>query len=128
MTNALDTLTRPVPKVITPTMHAVADYTTVATLAALGAQLRDRDPRASAFAFANAGIVLLSSLMTSYPGGIARGMSFKTHGMLDVMQAGLLALGPSLLGFSGTPDAKLFYAQAALEATVVSATDWDALP
>jgi hypothetical protein len=126
MTQALDSLTRSVPKVISPGMHAVADYTTVATLAALGSRLRYTNPPASTFAYANAGLVAMMSLMTDYPGGIARGISFRTHGMMDVVQAGLMALAPALLGFSGTPEAKLFYGQAALEMGIVSATDWDA--
>ena len=107
-------------------MHAVADYSTVATLAALGVHLRNRNRRASTFAFANAGLVLLSSLMTDYPGGAVRAISFKMHGMMDVLQAGMLAAGPSMLGFAGTDDARLFYGQAAVEAGVIAATDWDA--
>ena len=125
MANTLQTLTAPVPKVITPAMHAVADYSTVAGLAALGVYLRDRNTTASNFAFLNAGLVLMTSLMTDYPGGVMPTISFKTHGMMDVMQAGLLAAGPVLLGFADTDDARLFYGQAMLEAGVVSATDWD---
>jgi hypothetical protein len=128
MNQSLDRLTSAVPKVIGPAGHAVADYSTVAALVALGMRLRDRNARASAFAFANAGVVMLSSLMTNYPGGVVRAMSFKTHGMMDVMQAGLLAAGPALLGFTGTQEARLFYGQAALELAVVSATDRNALP
>jgi hypothetical protein len=128
MNQPLDQLTRAVPKVIGPAGHAVADYGTVATLMGLGMRLRDRNSRASAFAFANAGMVMLSSLMTNYPGGVVRAMSFKTHGLVDVMQAGMLAAGPALLGFAGTQEARLFYGQAALELAVVSATDWNALP
>jgi hypothetical protein len=128
MNQDIATLTRSVPKVISPAGHAVADYGAAASLLALGVRLRDRNSRASTFAFVNAGLVLLSSLMTDYPGGIAGGMSFKTHGIVDVMQAGMLAAGPSLLGFAGTHEARLFYGQAALELAVVSATDWDALP
>ena len=128
MTYALDAVTHSVPKVLSPGVHAIADYTAAASLVGLGAYLRDRNPRASAFAFANAGLVVMTSLMTDYPGGAARMISFRTHGLMDVMQAGLLALGPSLLGFSGTREARLFYGQAALEMGVVAATDWDALP
>ena len=126
MTNSIQTLTSPVPKVITPGMHAVADYSAAAGLVAMGAYLRNKNSRASAFAFANAGLVLLTSLFTNYPGGVARGMTFKMHGTMDVMQAGLLALGPTLLGFTRTKEADMFYGQAALEMGVVAATDWDA--
>lgn len=126
MTQPLDSLTRSVPKVIGPSMHAVADYSTVAVLCALGTYLRDRNRAASTFAFANAGLVFVMSLLTDYPGGLVRGMSFQTHGMMDTAQAGLMAAGPALLGFSGTPEASLFYGQAAVEAGVVATTDWNA--
>ena len=36
------------------------------------------------------------------------------------------ALGPTMLGFADEPEAQFFYAQAALEAAAVAATDWDA--
>ncbi|HUQ87303.1 MAG TPA: hypothetical protein VM096_07070 [Vicinamibacterales bacterium] len=126
MTQALDNITRAVPKVISPGMHAVADYSTVASLLALGAYLRDRNTTASKFAFANAGLVLLTSLCTDYPGGVVRGISFRMHGLMDTLQAGMLAAGPAMLGFADTDDARLFYGQAAVEMGVVAATDWDA--
>lgn len=122
--DGLAQLTAPVPKVIGPAAHAVLDYSTVATLVAMGVALRERNPTASTFAFVNAATVLVSSLLTDYPGGLFRRMSFRTHGMMDVAQAGMLASGPALLGFGRTPEAQWFYAQAAIEAGVVSATDW----
>ena len=125
MQNQLSTLTNAVPKVINQRTHAVLDYSTVATLFAMGMRLRDQHPRASAFAFANAATVLMSSLFTDYPGGVFKKMSFQTHGMMDVAQAAMLAAGPGLLGFGRDPEAQLFYAHAAMEAGVVAATDWE---
>jgi hypothetical protein len=124
MDTQLSTLTRAVPKVINPRAHAVADYSTVATLLGMGMRLRHQHPRASTFAFVNAATVLMSSLLTDYPGGVFRKMSFQAHGMMDVAQAAMLAAGPAMLGFGRDPEARLFYAQAALEAAVVAATDW----
>jgi hypothetical protein len=123
--NTLQTVTSSVPKVISPAMHAVADYTTVVGLACLGAYLRDRNPTLSTFAYVNAGLVLMTSLMTRYPGGVIPAMSFKMHGMMDAMQGAMLAAGPAMLGQADDPDAKYFYGQAALEMGVVAATDWD---
>lgn len=119
-------LSNPVPKIITPAMHAVADYSAAASLACLGMYLRDRNPTLAMFAFVNAGLVMMTSLMTRYPGGVIPAMSFKTHGMMDAVQGALLAAGPALLGHADDPDAKLFYGQAALEMSVVAATDWEA--
>jgi hypothetical protein len=109
---------------IDPAMHAVLDYLTVGIFVAMGLAYRRRNPRASALAFANAGMVLGASLLTDYPGGVLRQLTFEQHGKLDAMQAGLSALGPRLLGFASSPDARPFYAQAGLEAGIISQTDW----
>ena len=126
MANALQTLANPVPKVIDPAMHAVADYSAAAGLACLGMYLRDRNSTLSNFAFLNAGMIVAMSLMTKYPGGLVPAMSFKMHGIMDAVQGALLAAGPVLLGQQDDPDSRLFYGQAALEMGVVAATDWDA--
>jgi hypothetical protein len=114
-------------KPINPTQHAVLDYGVAATFFALGFRYRGRHRAASALAFINGGLVLGMSLMTDYPGGVWPVISFKTHGVMDVGQAALAGLGPMLFGFPDAPEARAFYAQAASEAGVIAATDWDAM-
>ncbi len=126
MENTLQTLTRPIPKVIDPAMHAVADYGAAAGLACLGLYLRDRNSTLSNFAFLNAGLIVMTSLLTRYPGGLYPMMSFQMHGMMDAVQGAMLAAGPALLGQTDDPDSRYFYGQAALEMGVVAATDWGA--
>ena len=124
-TSDLTDMTSNVPKVIDPATHAVLDYLTAGAFIAMGFGLMNRNRRAAGLAFANGMAVLGLSLMTDYPGGVFRTISFKTHGAVDVMQAGMTALGPALLGFAGKPEAQMFHAQAAVEAAVVAATDWN---
>ena len=121
----LTNLTNNVPKVIDPSTHAILDYLTAGTFIAMGFGLLNRNRRAAGLAFANGMAVLGLSLMTDYPGGVFRTLSFKTHGAVDALHAGMTAMGPALLGFGGTPEAKMFHAQAAVEAAVVAATDWN---
>ncbi len=116
----------PTTKTISPAKHAAIDYGVVATFIGLGMRFKGRNNAAAALAFINAGMVLGVSLSTDYPGGIWKKISFKTHGMLDVMQAALAGVGPILFGFSRTPEAKPFYTQAASEVGVIAATDWNA--
>jgi hypothetical protein len=116
----------PAAKTISPAKHAVLDYGVVATFFGLGMRFRGRNNAAAALAFVNAGMVLGVSLATDYPGGVWKRISFKTHGMMDAMQAALAAVGPILFGFARTPEAKPFYTQAASEVGVIAATDWDA--
>ncbi len=86
---------------------------------------RDRNRRASALAFINGAMVLGMSLLTNYPGGIWRKISFRTHGKLDVVQAALAGLGPLFFGFAEAPEARTFHMQALSEVGVIAMTDWD---
>ena len=128
MRTDINDMTSSVPKVIDPSVHAVLDYITAGSFLAMGFGLMNRHRSAANLAFCNGLAVLGLSLMTDYPGGVWRTISFKTHGVIDMVQAGMSALGPTLMGFAGEPEAQMFHAQAALEAAVVAATDWDSTP
>jgi hypothetical protein len=114
-------------KAITPERHALLDYGVAATFVTIGFRCISTNRAAAALAFINAGLVLGTSLMTDYPGGVWPVISFKTHGMMDVGQAALAGAGPMLFGFADEPEAKAFYAQAASEVGVVATTDWHAM-
>jgi hypothetical protein len=111
---------------ISPAAHAVLDYSVAATFFSVGAWLRRRHPAASSLAFANGAMVLGMSMLTDYPGGVVRVLPFRGHRTGDIVQAALAGLGPILFGFAGDPEARFFYGQAASEAGVIAATDWDA--
>ena len=65
-----------------------------------------------------------TSLLTDYPGGVVRTLSFRAHRTGDIAQAAHASLGPILFGFGNDPEAKYVYGQAASEACVIAATDW----
>jgi hypothetical protein len=111
---------------ISPAAHAVLDYGVASMFFAMGMRFASRHKRAAALAYVNGAMVLGLSMLTDYPGGIWRVISFKSHGVADAMQAGLAAFGPVLLGFPGDSEATFFYGQAASEVGVIAATDWDA--
>jgi hypothetical protein len=117
---------REVHRPISPAQHAVLDYGVAATFFAVGFALGGRNRRAAALAFLNGGMVLGMSMLTAYPGGLVRKLSFRQHRTGDMIQAGLAAAGPALFGFAGDSAANFFYAQALSEVGVISATDWDA--
>jgi hypothetical protein len=110
---------------IAPAQHAVLDYGVAATFFAFGFLVRSHHRPAAALAFANGAMVLGMSLLTDYPGGLFRTLSFRAHRTGDIAQAALAGLGPMLLGFGRDPEAKYFYGQAVSEAGVIAATDWD---
>jgi hypothetical protein len=113
-------------RIISPAQHAVLDYGVAATFFAFGFSVLSRHRPAAALAFANGAMVVGMSLLTDYPGGLFRTLSFRGHRTADIAQAAFAGLGPILLGFANDPEAKYFYGQAVSEAGVIAATDWDA--
>jgi hypothetical protein len=126
MTTVTAGQTRVMPAVISPAQHAVLDYGVAATFLGVGAALWHRHRPAATLAFVNGAMVLGMSLLTNYPGGIYRTLSFKSHRTGDIVQAALAGFGPALFGFGSEPEAKYFYGQALSEAGVIAATDWNA--
>jgi hypothetical protein len=126
MTTSEATHAQRIPKVISPAQHAVLDYTVAATFVAFGLSVRSRHRPAAALAFVNGAMIVGMSMLTDYPGGIFRTLSFRAHRTGDIAQAALAGLGPLLFGFANDPEAKYFYGQAASEAGVIAATDWNA--
>jgi hypothetical protein len=126
MTNTDLTSATDMTKVISPAQHAMLDYGVAATFMAFGFSVLSRNRAAAGLAFANGLMVLGMSLMTKYPGGVFPVISFRGHRTGDIVQAALAGVGPMLLGFADAPEAKYFYGQAASEAGVIAATDWDA--
>ena len=120
--------TADVPAVISPAQHAILDYGVAATFFTIGATLRGRHRAASTLAFVNGAMVLGMSMLTNYPGGLYRVLSFKDHRTGDIIQAALAGLGPVLFGFAKDPEANYFYGQAVSEVGVIAATDWNAAP
>jgi hypothetical protein len=113
-------------RVISPAQHAILDYGVAATFLAFGFSVLRRNRPAAALAFVNGAMVLGMSLLTDYPGGVFRTLSFRAHRTGDIAQAVLAGFGPVLFGFGNDPEAKYFYGQALSEAGVIAATDWDA--
>ncbi len=69
----------------------------------------------------------MNSMLTDYPGGVWRTMSYRTHGKIDAGLVGATGSMPSLMGFADDDEARFFKIQAIAEATVTAMTDFDAL-
>ena len=126
MADNMDTPSVAQARPISPAQHAVLDYGVAATFFTMGAMFGHRHRAAATLALINGAMVLGMSLLTNYPGGVVRMLSFRGHRTGDMIQAGLAGIGPLLFGFADTPEAKYFYGQALSEAGVIAATDWDA--
>lgn len=113
-------------KPISPTMHGVLDYSTMAaTLAA--PMLLDFPPRAAKTAYALAGGYLALSAFTDYPPAVRRSVPLKAHGATDAVLGLAIPALPWLLGFARNRRARNFFlALTGVTMVVTALTDWDA--
>lgn len=114
------------PRVINPKTHKALDFLTTSYFFILAGAFWGNHRRASATALINGMAVLGTTMLTDYDGDGRRPISFRTHGKVDIAQAGMASGLPVLLGFPAHPAAMLFEAQALNEAVVVASTDWEA--
>jgi hypothetical protein len=115
-----------VPKVISPQQHMILDFLTIGAFGLAGALMWGSNRRAGLAAFLNGAFVLGFTLLTDYNGDGSRPLSFKTHGKLDEVQAGLAAAAPTVLAFSEEKKSWFFRGQAANEVLVLAMTDFPA--
>src|SRR4051812_49975922 len=101
---------------INPAQHAVLDYATAGTFFALAARYRNVNRAASTLAMLNGMSVLMLSLFTDYPGGVIRKISFRTHGVMDAVQAAMSAAGAPPFWVAGAPPTPAFFFPAAAAA------------
>jgi hypothetical protein len=123
---AVGAVSKRLPKVISPTVHAVIDYATIGTFILMGALFWKNNKRASIAAFACGAAEATNALLTNSPGGVADVMSFETHGKIDAALCGTVACLPNLLGFGSEPEAKHFRLQGIVIAAVTGMTDFKA--
>ena len=116
---------RRMPKVISPTTHAMLDYVVVASFLLKGARLWKRHRRASAASLICGGAVLANALLTDYPGGVVPKISFRTHGRNDSAIAGFTASAPRLLGFAHDAESRFFNVEALTGTVITGLTDFE---
>src|SRR5438128_8061208 len=114
------------PKVINPTAHAVIDYVVAGTFFALGAYFWRNNKRAATGAVLCGSATAATSMLTDYPGGVKRVISFETHGKIDAGLAGLTATMPNFLAFNDEDEANFFRTAALAETVVTGLTDFEA--
>jgi hypothetical protein len=117
---------RALPKLIDGNTHALLDALTVSGFFMLAGLLWGRHNRAAATALVNGIAVMGVSMFTDYPGGQRGPISFEQHGKADIMQAGMAAGMPTLLGFGSDSASIPFRMQAIVESLVIGMTDWEA--
>ncbi len=122
---ALGILERRLPKVINARTHGIIDYCHAGFFFGMAIFCARRNRRAATAALATGAFILTESLLTDYPLGAAKVLSFETHGELDSILAASSFAMPRVLGFSDSPEASVFKMNGFAEGMVVGMTDWD---
>ena len=112
------------PKVINPTAHAVIDYATAATFFGMAGLFWKRNKRAAVASLVCGATEVLTAMLTDYPGGAVKQLSFATHGSIDFGMSGLVAGLPDMMRFSDEPESRFFRVQGLAIAAVTGLTDF----
>lgn len=116
---------RRMPKVISPQLHAVLDYAFAGSFFLIAAGQWKRNRRAAMASLIYGSATAINALVTDYPGGVSRLMSYRTHGRFDAGLAVVTASTPQVLGFPNAREARLFSAFALAETLVTGMTDYN---
>jgi hypothetical protein len=87
-----------------------------------------RNKRAALAALICGGAELALGLLTNYPGGVKKAISFHTHGRIDLGLAAMAATMPEFLAFKDDNERKLFLAQGAIITAVRELTKFPEKP
>lgn len=126
MQKGVSMVTDRMPKIIGPRTHAIIDYAVAATFFTMGALFWKRNKRAALASMICGAATTANSLVTDYPGGAWKKMSFENHGRVDAGLAGITATMPNLMFFNGEPEARFFQVQGIAETAVTALTDFSA--
>src|SRR5437660_1888113 len=108
---------KPIPRMISPKAHAIVDYITVGSFLMSAGWFWSRNKRAALAALICGGAELAINLLTDYPGGVKKVISFRTHCEIDLGLAAMAATMPEFLAFNDDDEKKFFLAQGALITT-----------
>jgi hypothetical protein len=98
--------TNRMPDIISPAAHAIIDYITVGTFFLMAAAFWRRNKKAALGSLMCGSAKLGTTLMTDYPGGVAKLIDLPTHLRIDMSLAAMAATLPDFMGFKNEPEAK----------------------
>lgn len=118
------TVSRPSYKIIDSRTHGILDYCHAAFFLGMSIVVR-KNKAASLTALGTGAFVLAQSLLTDYPLGTKRDLTFETHGKMDAVFGSLSWALPRIFGFEDTAAAKVFEINSYVETSIVIMTDFD---
>jgi hypothetical protein len=113
------------PKIISPGVHSVLDYAVAGSFLLMGALYWKRNRRAAIGSLVCGGATAAVSLLTDYPGGRHKPISYSTHGQVDTGLIAMTAAMPRLMNIENDRQAKFFARQALAKTAITAMTDFD---
>lgn len=98
---------------LSPAVHAALDYALALAFLALPAPM-SFSPAATGISYASGGLYLAVSLVTRYPAGPLKLLSFPLHGVLEAIMAAAWVVMPWLAGFADDVAARNVFVLAGL--------------
>lgn len=114
------------PKMISPRVHSALDYAIAGSFFMMGALLWKRNRHAAVGSLVCGGATAAVSLLTDYPGGVRKVISYPMHGQIDTGLIAMTAAMPRLVNIENDRSAKFFARQALAKTAITAMTDFDA--
>jgi hypothetical protein len=114
LNNLTKVVAKPIPRMVSPKAHAIIDYASAGIFLGSAAWFWRRNRRAALASLLCGGAELGLMLLTDYPGGMKKILSFETHREVDYGLAAMAASAPETMAFKDTGERKFFRAQGAL--------------
>jgi hypothetical protein len=119
------TVTKRLPKVLSPKGHAILDYVTAGAFLIAAALFWRRNKRAAFAALVCGGADLALNISTGYPGGVFDFISFPTHCKIDVGLAAMVAQMPRFMRFEKDQQKMFFALEGGSIIAAANLTDFD---
>ena len=119
---------KPVPRMLSPRAHSIADYLVAGAFFASAGWFWGRSKRAALGSVICGAAELAVSLLTDYPGGVKKAISFHTHGEVDLGLAAMTATMPEFLAFKDEDEKRFFVGQGAIITAVRELTQFPDKP
>lgn len=113
------------PKMISPRVHSALDYAVAGSFLLMGALFWKRNRRAAVGALLCGGATAAVSLLTDYPGGAQKLISYPMHGQIDTGLIAMTAAMPKLVNIENDREAKFFARQAMAKTAITAMTNFD---
>jgi hypothetical protein len=115
---------KPLPTMVSAKAHATIDYFTIGIFLLSAGFFWQRSKRAALGSLICGASELAVNLLTDYPGGVRRVISFRAHRSMDFGLAAMTATMPQFLAFEDESERKFFLIQGAVIAAATELTQF----